>query len=137
MGIHNLTSNNFTGNELYLLSLGLKFKLPFNFVHDDNHILKCFDKYCDQIRLVKKDKLTYANTNTLNLCNKLKMLIAQWHNKPKHNNHNYKLAGIQYIPLKNYIKTSRYKLKHLLKSNPQINFRHNTSHLYLLDYIDQ
>ena len=132
MGIHNLTSNNFTGNELYLLSLGLKFKLPFNFVHDDNHILKCFDKYCDQIRLVKKAKLTNANTNTLNLCNKLNLLISHWHNKPTHNNHNYKLLGIQYFPLQNYIKTSRYKLKYLLKSNPKINFRHNTSHLYLL-----
>ena len=132
MGIHNLTQQEFTGNELYLLSLGLKFKLPFTYVHNDSYILNCYDNYCNKLRVIKKAKVTNSNDYTLDLCSKLKMLISKWHNRPIRKTNNKKLLGTHSIPIEYYINTKRNKLKNLLKSNPISKFRHNTSQLYLL-----
>ena len=114
MGIHNLTQYTFTGNELYLLSLGLKFKLPFHHVCKDHDILNCFDIYCNKLKNIKKAKITNAHDNKLGLCNKLTSLITKWHKNSIHKVNTSDLVGIHGIPLKHYIKKCRYKLKKTL-----------------------
>jgi hypothetical protein len=131
MGIHNLSNQNFTGHELYLLSLGLKFKLPFLQAHNDCFILNCFEEYCNRLRKIKIAKLTNTNNTNLSLCSKLTMLITKLHNKHTHCDNKHPLATTHGILLENYIKTSRHNLTKLLLKNNKNKYGHNMSHLYL------
>ena len=60
------------------------------------------------------------------------MLITKLHNNSKHCINKHILAGTQGIPLENYIKTSKHKLKKLLIANPTTMYGHNKSYLYLI-----
>jgi hypothetical protein len=135
-GIHNLTKQEFTKDELFLLSLGLKFKLPFKRAHNDRFIMRHHETFARSLRCSKNKLLMHEYPYSYNaICLKVRNLLYKLHGPSYINNyleHKSSLPSQYALPVEKYISDTSSKLRKTLRKYPINKFRHSTKDLQLI-----
>ena len=135
-GIHNLTKQEFTKDELFLLSLGLKFKLPFKHAHSDRSILRHYDTFARSLRCSKDKQLMHEHPYSYNaICVKVNKLLHKLHGANYLNNYltyNESLPSQYALPIEKYISDTKLKLRKTLRRFPVSRFRHSANDQQLI-----
>jgi hypothetical protein len=135
-GIHDLTKYTFTKDEYYLLSLGLKFKLPFKRAHAVGYIVRHYDNFARSLRCSKDKLLMHDQESTYNaIFTRVNKLLYKMHGEKYINayaSYDLPLPSQYALPLEKYISDSRMKLKKVLRRYPLNHFRHSVNNQQLI-----